>query len=184
MRPALTCLALTTLAGCVTGLRGGPRVGVYDTGAVLTETAVTGSIGFGSRHADGDAEVSDGLLTAHTLRVGGDARRGGASLSYQLGLEWFRVPETSGRVGWRAGADVGFGGRDVDLRHADMLAELRAGALLRLADRRSLPGQLWVLGVEATLGGAIDLARTAPQSAITGGVVVTVGFMNVNRFHL
>ena len=168
--------------GCAYGVRGGPEVQAYSGGPVVTHAAVTGFAGFGMTSRDGRNE---GIGFAATTALGGDARQGGSALSLLGGMEWFRVPERAGRLGYRVGLDTGGRWRGPDLSTSELLVQLRGGPIFRLVDRETSAAPLLTLGIEATLGAAItSLTPDTDESSVVAGVSVTVGAMRIGPFHL
>lgn len=181
-RLTIVLLGASLTGGCAYGVRGGPEVQVYSGGPVVTHAAVTGFAGFGMTSRDGRNE---GIGFAATTALGGDARQGGAAFSLLGGMEWFRVPEHAGRLGYRFGLDTGGRWRGPELSTSELLIQLRGGPLFRLVDRRTSEAPLLTLGVEATLGAAItSLTPDTEESSVVAGVSVTVGAMHIGPFHL
>ena len=62
--------------------------------------------------------------------------------------------------------------------------QVRGGPLFRFVERQGSGDLLVTLGVEATLGAAVDgLTTSASQTSVVGGVSVTVGAMSIGPFH-
>lgn len=176
---ARAALSMTLLTGCAWGLRGGPEVGLRHDGAALTQARVTASAGLGAT-SGGDDGVSDGFLVDATLRAGYESPRD-AALSGTLGLSWFHVPERA-RWGWGVGTEWGLGGAVG--APVDVVAVLRGGPTFRVASRRFAWGRLLLLQVEAFAALSLPAARDAPDAAGRFGVALTVGVLDVHRFHL
>lgn len=178
----LLLLGAAPVGGCAYGVRGGPEVLAHSGGPVVTHAAVTASSGFGMTSREGRNE-SVGF--AATTALGGDARQGGAALSLLGGVEWFRVPERSGRWGFRVGIDTGGRWRGTGLSTSELLVQVRGGPLFRLVDREAHEVPLLTLGIEATLGAAAtSLEPGGEEPSVVAGVGVTVGAMRIGPFHL
>lgn len=172
-------VAALSLGGCVLGVRGGPEVQAYSRGPVLTQATVTGVAGTGGVGSDDDDRAFSHTLT---VSAGGDARRGGPTVSVLGGLEWFHSPVVqSRRYGHRLGLDVGVRWRGTDASVGEVVAQFRGGPVFRFGERGErgrIDGSVLTLGIEATLGMAKPFEGTPDrQVSFVGGVVVSFGVL-------
>lgn len=179
---AVLCVA--AVCGCVHGLRAGAEGVAYSGGGALAQATATGFAGFGSTHGDHEDTRSDGILMTATLASGADVRDATPSLGFTGGLEWLSVPDgDGGRVGYHVALEAGVRGRDARLRQLELLDQLRGGLVLRVGDRRRSSRSLWLLHIDATVGAAAGINGAADRVDVVGALSVTVGFMDVGRFH-
>lgn len=120
-----------------------------------------------------------------TLASGVDLRDATPSLGFGGGLEWFSVPEDEGgRVGYHVALEAALRGRDARLRPLEVLDPVRGGVVLRVNDRRRGGRSLWLLHIDLTAGAAAGINAPSDRVDFVGGLSVTLGVMDVGRFHL
>lgn len=177
---AIALVVSCLLSACAYGARGGVQTTFYQQGPVFTEAVATGFAGFGST----EHEVSQGLLGTVSLGLGAELGRGELAFLGLGGLEYVRVPESARRRwGFRAGVEGGVRRYGSDSMQNDLVVHGAGGFRVRLGTRESQDFPLLVLGIDVTLGMSAGLT-TSGETDLTSGLSITLGFLDVRRWHL